>query len=111
MGKKISLSQEIYTHEHLWRSATKLLETAEEKEEGAYYYLLPSLLMRAVSMTKCKKRSRMRPEIECVRGEQLCGTPEAPRLAWPSVQCPGNPIQLLLGETAHVAALGQVLPP
>ena len=31
-------------------------------------------------MTKCKKRSMMLPEIESVRGEQLCGTPEAQRL-------------------------------
>jgi hypothetical protein len=35
----------------------------------------------AISLTKCKKRSMMLPEIERVRGEQLCGTPEAQRLA------------------------------
>jgi hypothetical protein len=52
----------------------------------------------------------MLPEIECVRGEQLRGTPEAQRLAWPGVQCPGNRIQLVLRDAAQVAALGQLLP-
>ena len=64
----------------------------------------------AVSMTKCKKRSMMLPEIERIRGEQLCGTFEAQRLAWPSIQLPGNRIQLFLREATQVAALGQILP-
>jgi hypothetical protein len=34
-------------------------------------------LSRAVSMTKCKKRSMVLPEIERIRGEQLRGTLEA----------------------------------
>jgi uncharacterized protein YyaL (SSP411 family) len=40
---------------------------------------------RAVSMTKCKKCSMMLPKIERIRGEQLCGTFEPKRLAWPGV--------------------------
>src|SRR3989338_4227140 len=64
----------------------------------------------AVSMTKCKKRSMMLPEIKSVRGEQLRGALEAQRLAWPGVQFPGNRIQFLLREATQVAALGQVLP-
>ena len=61
-------------------------------------------------MTKCKKRSMMLPEIERVRGEQLCGTPEAQRLARPGIQLPGYRIQLFLREATQVAALGQILP-
>lgn len=44
MSSKIHIEEEIYTHEYLWRSATKLLKDAEV-DEGSYYYLLPSLLM------------------------------------------------------------------
>lgn len=61
-------------------------------------------------MTKCKKRSMMLAKIERVRGERLCGTPEAQRLTWSGVQYPGHRIQLFLGEAAQVAARGQVLP-
>jgi hypothetical protein len=57
-------------------------------------------------MTKCKKRSMMLPEIERVHGEQLRGTPEAQRLAWSGVQCPGYRIQLFLDEATQVATLG-----
>src|SRR5680860_664637 len=67
-------------------------------------------LTRAVSMTKCKKRSMMLSEIERVRSEQLCGTSEAQRFAWPGIQLPGNRIQLFLREATQVAALGQILP-
>src|SRR4030065_196795 len=67
-------------------------------------------LIWAVSMTKCKKRSMMLPEIKSVRSEQFRGTLEAQRLAWPGVQFPGNRIQFFLGEATEVAALGQVLP-
>mgnify|MGYP006955966275 FL=1 len=52
----------------------------------------------------------MLPEIERVRSEQLCGTSEAQRFAWPSIQLPGNRIQLFLREATQVAALGQILP-
>ncbi len=61
-------------------------------------------------MTKCKQRSMMLLEIERIQGEQLCGTLEAQRLAWPGVQLPGYPVQLVLRETTQVAALGQILP-
>ena len=63
-----------------------------------------------VSMTTCKKRNMLLPEIERVRGEPLRGTPEAQRLTWLGVQPPGHRIQLFLREAAQVAALGQVLP-
>lgn len=39
----------------------------------------------AVSMTICKKCRKMLPKIERVRGEQLCRTSEAQRLAWPGI--------------------------
>lgn len=42
---KVDIEEEIFTHEYLWRSGSKLLQQAEAKEEGSYYYLLPSLLM------------------------------------------------------------------
>lgn len=45
MHKKVHVEEEIYSHEYLWRSAGKLLRTAEAEEDGSYYYLLPSLLM------------------------------------------------------------------
>jgi hypothetical protein len=40
----------------------------------------------------------MLPEIESVRGEQFCGTPEAQQLAWPGVKFPGDRIQFFLRE-------------
>ena len=57
-------------------------------------------------MTKCKNRSMMLPEVERVWSEQLCGTSEAQRFARPSIQLPGNRIQLFLREATQVAALG-----
>jgi hypothetical protein len=45
MQGPVSVEEEIYSHEYLWRSAAKLLTQAEQQEEGSYYYLLPSLLM------------------------------------------------------------------
>ena len=53
----------------------------------------------------------MLPEIESVRGEQLSGTPEARRLAWPGVQFPGNRIQLSLGEAGRKQILLGYLSP
>lgn len=61
-------------------------------------------------MTKCKKRSMLLLKIESVRSEQLCGTFEVKRLAWPGVQFPRNRIQLFLRVYAQIAALRQVLP-
>ncbi len=40
-----AIEEEIYTHEHLWRSASNLLEHAKALDMGAHYFLLPSLLM------------------------------------------------------------------
>lgn len=40
-----TIEEEIYTHEHLWLSASRLLEHAEAQTEGSFYFLLPSLLM------------------------------------------------------------------
>jgi len=39
------INEEIYTHEYLWRSASRLLEYAEAQAEESLYFLLPSLLM------------------------------------------------------------------
>jgi len=39
-----TIEEEIYTHEYLWRSASRLLEHAEVQAEGSFYFLLPSLL-------------------------------------------------------------------
>jgi len=63
----------------------------------------------AVSMAKRKNRSMMLSEIERVRGEQLRVTPEAQRFAESGVQCLGHRIKLFLGESTHLAPLGQVL--
>jgi hypothetical protein len=63
----------------------------------------------AVSMPKCKKCSMMLLEIESLRGEQLGWEAEAHWLAWPSVQLPGNGIELRLGVSTQTGALGQVL--
>jgi hypothetical protein len=40
-----AIEQEIYTHEYLWRSASRLLEHAETNEDGSFDFLLPSLLI------------------------------------------------------------------
>jgi hypothetical protein len=40
-----TIEEEIYTHEHLWLSASRLLEHAEARTEESFYFLLPSLLM------------------------------------------------------------------
>lgn len=45
MSDLSTIEEEIYTHEYLWRSASRLLEHAETQAEGRFYYLLPSLLM------------------------------------------------------------------
>ncbi|MEX2164006.1 MAG: hypothetical protein WD823_07160 [Sulfuricaulis sp.] len=45
MPQLSSIEEEIYTHEYLWRSASRLLEHAEKQTEGSFYFLLPSLLI------------------------------------------------------------------
>ena len=45
MSDESSIEEEIYTHEYLWRSASMLIEKAEEQNNGSYHFLLPSLLM------------------------------------------------------------------
>ena len=45
MLKSCSVEEELYTHEYLWRSASRLLRIAETEEEASYHLLLPSLLM------------------------------------------------------------------
>ena len=39
------VEEEIYTHEHLWRSSTVLLEKSKAEEQPSYHLLLPALLM------------------------------------------------------------------
>ena len=51
---------------------------------------------RAVSSTKCKKRSVMLLKIKCVWREQLRRTFEPERFTWTRVQFPRNRIQLFL---------------
>jgi len=45
MTKSVSVEEEIYTDEFLWRSSSLLLEKAKAEEEAAYKLLIPSLLM------------------------------------------------------------------
>ena len=45
MPDQSTIEEEIYTHEYLWRSASRLLDHAEAHAEGSFYFLLPSLLM------------------------------------------------------------------
>ena len=45
MTKLVSVKEEIYTHEFLWRSSSLLLEKAKAEEEAAYKLLIPSLLV------------------------------------------------------------------
>jgi hypothetical protein len=45
MPKSVSVEEEIYTHEYLWRSASMLLEKSEAEKAVSYHFLLPSLLM------------------------------------------------------------------
>jgi hypothetical protein len=45
MTKSVSVEEEIYTQEFLWRSSSLLLEKAKTEEEAAYKLLIPSLLM------------------------------------------------------------------
>lgn len=45
MAQEGHFQEEIYTHEHLWRSGEALLRAAGKQKEGSYYHLLPALLM------------------------------------------------------------------
>src|SRR5262245_34249339 len=45
MPKKMSVSEEIYTHKYLWRAANFLLEEAKLNERRSHYFLLSSLFM------------------------------------------------------------------
>jgi hypothetical protein len=45
MARSVSVKEEIYTHEYLWRSSSLLLEKAKVEDEAAYKLLIPSLLM------------------------------------------------------------------
>lgn len=45
MAKSCSVMEEIYTHEYLWRSASKLFTNARKSKHPSYHLLLPSLLM------------------------------------------------------------------
>lgn len=40
----VNIDEEIYTHEWLWRSSSRLLEHAEGNTDVSFYFLLPSLL-------------------------------------------------------------------
>jgi hypothetical protein len=40
-----AVEEEIYTHEYLWRSASLLLQKAEEEADPSYHFLLPALMM------------------------------------------------------------------
>ena len=41
MPELFSVEEELYSHEHLWRFASGLLEQAEAEEEASYHFLLP----------------------------------------------------------------------
>jgi hypothetical protein len=45
MSNTVSIREEIFTHEYLWRSGSRLVEQAEKGEDDSYYFLLPALLM------------------------------------------------------------------
>ena len=45
MSQLTDIAEEIYTHEYLWRSSSRLLEQAEAQEDLSFYFLLPSLLV------------------------------------------------------------------
>ncbi len=45
MARLAAVDEEIYTHEHLWRSSSTLLEKAKSEEQPSYHLLLPCLLM------------------------------------------------------------------
>lgn len=45
MAHLSSIEEEIYTHEYLWRSSSRLLAHAEAKADGSIYFLLPCLLV------------------------------------------------------------------
>jgi hypothetical protein len=45
MSRKISVSEEIYTHEYLWRAANLMLEEAKLNEERSIYFFLTANLM------------------------------------------------------------------
>jgi hypothetical protein len=49
MPNTVSIQEEIYTHEYLWRSGSRLVEQAAKEEDGSYYFLLPALLMSFVA--------------------------------------------------------------
>jgi len=45
MAQMASVEEEIYTHEHLWRSSSVLFEKAKSEAQPSYHLLLPCLLM------------------------------------------------------------------
>src|SRR5437867_5322104 len=45
MARLHTVEEEIYTHEYLWRSASVLLQRAENEPHPSYHFLLPALLM------------------------------------------------------------------
>ena len=49
-GNDVHIDEEIYTHEYLWRSASKLLEHAEVQGEARSYFLLPALLVSYMAL-------------------------------------------------------------
>ena len=49
MARSVSVKEEIYTHEYIWRSSSLLLEKAKAEDEAAYKLLIPSLLMGFLS--------------------------------------------------------------
>lgn len=42
--ENVNIDEEVYTHEWLWRSSSRLLEHAEANTDNSFYFLLPSLL-------------------------------------------------------------------
>lgn len=49
MPKILNVYEEVYTHEHLWRSSTALMEKAESDPENSDRFLLPALLISTLA--------------------------------------------------------------
>jgi len=109
MTESVSVKEEIYTHEFLWRSSSLLLEKAKAEEEAAYKLLIPSLLVGFLAFEAFVNFCGfvLRPEIweeekERFKGKGIEGKLEVimgklPTFSWQKGQHPYQAIKKLEG--------------
>lgn len=119
MLKKVRVEQEIYMHEYLWRSASRLLAHAETQADEAFYFLLPSLLMSFLAYEAFVNfcgfailPELWKDEKESFKGEGIEGkikriVEELPGFSWRKGEVPYQGIRNL-EKFRHMVAHGKV---